>query len=52
VSCSIAARTEDEWQGATLPRGLRVSLTLRRMAHDVHVLTEPADAEASDARHQ
>ena len=40
---SIAAREADEWEGATVPRGHRVSLTLRRMACDVHVLTEPAD---------
>jgi hypothetical protein len=40
--CSIAARHEDEWEGGTLARGQRVSLTLRRMAADVHVLSHPA----------
>jgi hypothetical protein len=39
---SIAARAEDEWEGAVLARGHRVSLTLRRMAADVHVLSHPA----------
>ena len=47
---SIAAREADEWEGATLPRGHRVSLTLRRMASDVHVLTEPADDAEYGAR--
>ena len=49
-ACSIAAREADEWEGAALPRGHRVSLTLRRMTHDVHVLTEPADAAERSAR--
>ena len=47
---SIAARESDEWEGATVPRGHRVSLTLRRMACDVHVLTEPADDAEYGAR--
>jgi len=47
---SIAAREADEWEGATVPRGHRVSLTLRRMASDVHVLTEPADDGQYSAR--
>ena len=49
---SIAAREADEWDGVTIPRGHRVSLTLRRMARDVHVLTEPADEAEYGARQE
>lgn len=39
----IASRCEDRWEGEVLNRGHRVSLTLRRMLHDVHVLQHLAD---------
>ena len=41
-TCRIAARQADEWGGAVRQRGHRVSLTLRRMAADVHVLSHEA----------
>lgn len=43
----IAPRTEDVWDGEAHPRGHRVSITLRRMRDDVHMLTEPAAAAAA-----
>mmetsp|Transcript_2525 Transcript_2525/g.16654 ORF Transcript_2525/g.16654 Transcript_2525/m.16654 type:complete len:294 (+) Transcript_2525:2234-3115(+) len=40
----IPARTSDMWGGSIQPRGMRISLTFRKMKDEVHILHEEAPA--------